>query len=154
MTNFREQMIALKKLRDEEHRAKKALTDAEMKFRSEFGHLFTWEREAREERIALEQSIRSAARLEFLQWGDKSPAPGLGIRINRKLRYEEKDAFRWAVQEKKSDLLTLDRKKFEGIALKSSLPFPVEEVDDPVVTIATNLFSAFQEAERKAKALV
>lgn len=147
LATLRERVLAFASLRDREHAAKKALAEAEAKFREENVHLITAARVAAEERTAWEQAIRDEARMEFLRYGDKTPAPGVTIRLNKRLDYDPDRALVWAKES--GQCLALDWKAFEKQGNVQGLDF-VEEVTDPTVCIATDLFSAFLD-ERKAK---
>jgi hypothetical protein len=88
---------------------------------------------------AHEAELRTLTLRAFEQTGDKAPAPGVGIRLVKKVKYEFAQAFAWA---KVSGMaLTLDAKAFEKIAVAT--PLPCAEIEEiPQATIATDLAAA------------
>lgn len=90
-----------------------------------------------------EAALRAAAVAAYQETGNKKPAPGVGIRVQTKLRYDESDALRWALEH---DLcLMLDKAAFERQARVTPLGF-VETVETPAATIATDLSAVVGEA--------
>jgi hypothetical protein len=151
MDTLKDRVEAFAELRKQETQVKKTLQDAEARFREQHVHLIEAARVATELRTQLEQVIRDEARMEFLATGDKNPAPGVSIRLNKRLQYDEASATSWAFRNALS-CLTLNKKAFEEAAQAKDLPF-VEVVTDPTVAISTNLFGAFQDAvERETEA--
>ncbi len=90
-----------------------------------------------------EAAVRAAALAAYQETGNKKPAPGVGIRVQTKLRYDETNALRWA---REHDLcLMLDKAAFERQARVTPLSF-VEAVETPAATIATDLSAVVGEA--------
>jgi hypothetical protein len=97
-----------------------------------------------------EKKLREMTLAAYKATGSKRPAPGVGIRSIKKLRYDENSIKQWAIQEGHIMFLTLDRPGFEGWAkamMKSSkLPeslhesgAAVIEIESPQATIAKEL---------------
>ncbi|GIW89970.1 MAG: hypothetical protein KatS3mg109_0402 [Pirellulaceae bacterium] len=94
----------------------------------------------------LETRIREAAVSEYELTGDRTPAPGIAIRLVTRVEYDPKEALRWAVEKRLA--VTLDRAAFEKIAVASKgegVPARIREV--PQATIATDLDKALSVAE-------
>jgi hypothetical protein len=90
----------------------------------------------------LEELVRNEALEEFVETGDKDPAPGIKFRKNVAMSYDDKKAIAWA-QNNAPDLLKLDTKEFEKRAkalheAKQALPF-VEIDDGHMTTISKSL---------------
>lgn len=83
-----------------------------------------------------EASLREAALLVYAEVGEKTVAPGIGIRVMTRLNYDSQEAMTWAMEHKLA--LKLDTSAFEKIAKTSSLPF-VNTTEEPQATIATDL---------------
>lgn len=137
--SIKERIESLAHLRTIEHKAKKELAVAEARFREENVELFRRARVATELRTALEQVIRDEARMEFLETGDKNPGPGVSIRLNKRLEYDETSATNWAFRNSLA-CLTLNKKAFEEKAKEETLLF-VKVVTEPTVCISSDLFS-------------
>lgn len=83
-----------------------------------------------------ETKLRELALETYAEVGDKTVAPGIGIRIMTRLNYEAKEAMGWAMEHKLA--LKLDSSAFEKIAKTSNLSF-VTISEEPQATIATEL---------------
>ena len=86
-----------------------------------------------------ETSLRAAAIEAYKATGNKTPGPGLAIKIMTRLEYELKDALTWAIEHKMA--LKLDSSAFEKIAKTTTLEF-VRVDEEPMATIATDLDKA------------
>ncbi len=84
----------------------------------------------------VETTLRELTLQDYAQTGNKTPAPGVGIREVTKLEYDLKVAFAWAVEHTMA--LKLDTPAFEKIA-KVSPPSFVVVFTEPQATIATQL---------------
>ena len=91
---------------------------------------------ARQARIEAEESLYDLALQVYAETGNKTPSPGVGIRVVTKLIYDAGVALLWATQH--SIALKLDIPAFEKIA-KASKPDFVELSEEPQATIATDL---------------
>ena len=80
--------------------------------------------------------LRDMAIKVFNDTGNKTPAPGVGIREITRLDYDPQVAFLWATEHKVA--LKLDTPTFEKIA-KASPPDFVKSLVVPQATIATDL---------------
>lgn len=83
-----------------------------------------------------EAQLRELAITEYTKTGNKTVAPGVGIRVMTRLSYDGKEAMDWAMEHKLA--LKLDSSAFEKIAKTSNLPF-VTISEEPTATIATEL---------------
>ena len=93
-----------------------------------------------------EYRLREMTLLVFNETGNKTPAPGLGIRETIELRYNPKQAFDWAI--KNPLALQLNTKVFEKIARGFPLDF-VEYAKVYLATIATDLSKYIKKQEEK-----
>lgn len=74
----------------------------------------------------------------YRETGNKSPAPGISIKLYKVLRYDPDDALVWARRNSPALVIeTLDTKGFEKVAV--TLGAPVSEEEEPRVTIARDL---------------
>jgi len=85
---------------------------------------------------ASEMVLRDLTLKAYLETGNKTPAPCVGIREVNKLEYDLPTAFEWAIEHRMA--LKLDTPAFEKIA-KASPPGFVKTVTAPQATIATDL---------------
>lgn len=83
-----------------------------------------------------EVKLRELALETYAETGDKTVAPGVGIRVMSRLGYNNKEAFEWAIKHELA--LKLDSSAFEKIAKTSDLAF-VTITEEPTATIATEL---------------
>jgi hypothetical protein len=89
-----------------------------------------------------ETALRAIVAEHYKLTADKRPSAGIEVKTRSTLRYDRDAAFAWA-KETKMALVpeSLDVKAFEKIAKATPLPF-VQTVDEPMVTIATDLDKA------------
>ena len=94
-----------------------------------------------------EANLRDLTIKAYQETGNKTPAPGVGIREVTKLEYDAKEAFNWAVEHK--IMLKLDAPAFEKMAKMAPETRPgfVKIHTDPQATIATDLSKVLQEVE-------
>ena len=81
-------------------------------------------------------ALRGEAVRLYEETGNKRPAPGVGIRVYRHLRYDMQEAANWCWRNAPA-LLMLDTKAFEKTAI--TLGAPVEEVEEVTAIIAKEL---------------
>lgn len=94
---------------------------------------------AKQAQSTAEAALRSWGEAEFRATGSKKPAPGVGIRVSRKMVYEEAAAIEWAQGNAPALVLPmLDRKPFEAMMATRPAAFVTTE-DVITVTIAANL---------------
>lgn len=94
---------------------------------------------AKQAQSTAEAALQSWGEAKFHATGNKKPAPGVGIRVSRKMVYEEEAAIVWAkVNAPLLILPMLDRKPFEAMMATRPAPFVTTE-DVITVTIAANL---------------
>ena len=97
-----------------------------------------------------EAKLREMTLEAYRATGNKKPALGVGIRIVKRLQYDENSIKQWAINEGHIMFLSLDRSGFEGWAkamMKSSkLPdslhesgAAINEIESPQATIAKEL---------------
>jgi len=134
-------------------RAKLARLDAAISVTRE-----EWERRFREEhndilnerarmRIVvdeLERVVRERAVEVAKETGDKTPAPGVKIRVVQRLKYDPKEALNWALSRGMREVLALDRRAFEKAA-KALKPEVIEIEEELQATIARDLEKALTE---------
>jgi len=70
--------------------------------------------------------------------GNKKPAPGVGIRITKRLIYDEQKAVWWAFDMRYHNLVDINKRNFENVAAGLGLDF-VEIKEEPQATIARDL---------------
>lgn len=85
-----------------------------------------------------EAALRQAAIDCYKLTGNKSPYPGLGVRVSVRLDYNEAEALAYCIERKLDAALKLDNKKFEAAALVLRPPF-VKETETESATIARDL---------------
>lgn len=91
---------------------------------------------------ALTNAVKEEAIKRYEATGEKKPAPGIGIRIVRKLSYSEADAIRWAMSIGKPEkYLSVKKRAFEKVA-KAVEPDFVTIREERQVTFATDLLAA------------
>lgn len=97
-----------------------------------------------------EKKLREITLEAYYATGSKKPAQGVGVRITKKLQYDENSIKQWAINEGHIMFLSVDRAGFDGWAkamMKSSkLPdslhesgAAVVEIESPQATIAKDL---------------
>ena len=90
---------------------------------------------------ALRSEINALTIDDYLQTGNKKPAPGVGIRINTSLLYDSGRAFDYCVANL-TEAIVLDKKVFEKYAKGVSEVKPLDFVtieEKPTATIASDL---------------
>ena len=139
-----ERMVELAKLRDivDASTAALAVLDAELAASPTGAHRAAVAEDLRLCKLdmtAVENEIRYRLVPElYHETGNKNPAEGVSIKIFKLLRYDPDEALKWAMNHAPNLVVTsLDIKKFEKVA--TTLGAPVEEIEDPRVTIAKDL---------------
>jgi len=114
-------------------------TEAYQKWQETNEQLFTAEVQAKIVRQEAEEQLRELALQFYSDTGEKSVAPGVGIRVREVLDYDSKEAFSWALEHKIA--LKLDGPAFEKIAKMApeTRPSFVTITEEPTATIATVL---------------
>lgn len=107
-----------------------------------------WEEENRElldsieaERIRLreeEETLRAATLEAYKLTGNKTPAPGVGIRIVKEMLFDEDEAVQWTIRANAMSCLSLQKTNFKKVAEGLELDF-VEILEVPRATIAKEL---------------
>ncbi len=110
--------------------------EAYQKWLDDHSQLLANESEARNHCQEAEVTLRELTLQAYAETGDKTPAPGVGIRERTVLTYDGKVAFDWAKAHKMA--LQLDKRAFEKIA-KADTPDFVKVSTEAQATIATNL---------------
>ena len=90
-----------------------------------------------QEESNLTKKIKEDGLAEYLTTKEKPSLAGLGLRINKFLKYDLEKVTDWAKENAKM-LFVLDVKALEKLAKTTSVP-GVEIVDDPMITIASDL---------------
>jgi hypothetical protein len=89
----------------------------------------------------IEEQVRILALAKYSETGDKKPAPGIGIRVMKKMVYDEGAAIEWCKDHGGMFVVeALDKKPFERVAVDIGAPVTVEE--RPIATIAKELSGA------------
>lgn len=128
---------ALEHLREERKRLYAA-------WEAENAPLLLQEKATAEALAAAEQNLRDAVLREYEQTSNKTPAPGLSVRVERTYNYAPADALDWAKQHGMA--LALDAKAFKDICkADSTRPGFVFVSDEPKALIATDLSAALAE---------
>jgi len=91
-----------------------------------------------------ENWLREMTRAAYAETGNRTPAPGVGIRMVTELYYEKEKAFAWAREHDMA--LWLDVRAFEKIAKASPIEF-VEIREQPQATIAQDLSPYLEKKE-------
>jgi len=96
-----------------------------------------------------EEELRRLTLAAYEETGSKRPATGVGIRVSKKLQYDENSIKNWAITNGHIMFLALDRAGFEGWAkamMKRGLPASlaesgaaVNEIETITATIAKEL---------------
>lgn len=96
--------------------------------------------------LALVKTLaREAILAAYARTGSKKPAPGAGIRVEKRLQYHVSEAESWARRMAPS-LMTLDIKEWEKNA--PNMPgAPIKIVEEPHATIAGDLSMYLEDAE-------
>jgi len=89
-----------------------------------------------EEIILGKEILRENAEVGFVKDSNKKRLGGIGIRIIKKLEYQETDAFNWAKEHNLA--LSLDKKRFEQIAKTEQIEF-VKVKENILVTFPKKL---------------
>ena len=84
-----------------------------------------------------EAKLRELALLSYAVTGEKTVAPGVGIRLMTKLYYENSKAMDWAMEHKLA--WKFDSSAFEKLAKVNKLRF-VTYTEEPAATISNELF--------------
>lgn len=102
--------------------------------------------DAQSDAIEAENALRTAALAEYEATGKKALGHGVGIRVQKRLRYDRDQALRWAYANRKA--LALDAKAFEKIAKDDdTIDFVVTE-EEPTVTLPRDAAMLLGEGER------
>jgi len=99
-------------------------------------HLFDFEDNTKTACQEAEDSLRFLALETYAATGEKTVAPGIGIREVTKYSYSETEALKWAIEHKMA--LKLDETKFKN-HVKADPPDFVTVTTEPQATIATEL---------------
>lgn len=83
---------------------------------------------------------------EYVNTGNKNPAPGIQIKIVEKLTYDEAEGVKWAIENNAPGVLKIAKAKFDkamkGEAAKGKVPLFVKMTKEPQAQIATDLRKA------------
>lgn len=91
-----------------------------------------------------EAELRAWGRAAFRETGNKKPAPGVGVRVSKKLIYPERRALDWALQHAPVLVMrSLDKKAFEALMKTQPQDFVTEE-ETVTITLATDLEAGSQ----------
>jgi hypothetical protein len=149
-TALEQQIAKVRDLRVELESRTQELHELQVAFNQQHSALIEAKCKAASDCAQEEQQLRELTLQAYEETGSKKPAEGVGIRITKKLQYDENSIKHWAIQEGHIMFLSLDRAGFEGWAkamMKSSmLPeslhesgAAVNEIESPQATIAREL---------------
>jgi len=141
LDEIREQINAVVEAREKLQKTKELRILAYQKWADDNQSFFDIESIAKNTCEEAEAKLRGLALLAYARTGEKSVAPGIGIRVKTVLGYLASDALDWAIEHKLA--LKLDSSTFEKIAKTSNLPF-VSITEEPTATIATELVKVDQ----------
>ncbi len=148
--NLTEMVNELARLRDEEANAVETLAVERDAWEIEHAELICRAKTARETAAHLEEQIRAATVEVFQITGDLKPAPGLGIRLVKRLVYDPGGALLWSIQNEQR-FLALDKKAFDKYAIepKNAVRLGFVQVrQEATATIATDLGKALAEGKQ------
>ncbi len=133
---LKEQIKAVARARAVAKLAADAKTAARLLWESEHKDLIINAEETDRFRQLAEDNLRLMTLQAYAETGNKTPAPGVGVRETTKLEYDPKDALEWAMSHQIA--LSLDKKSFEGFAKATPLDF-VTVTQEAHAIIATKL---------------
>ena len=144
------QIQGVANLRQEYARAKITRQEAYEKWQGDHQGLLSAEHNLGELLNNAERDLRLFTLRVYNETGNKTPAPGVGIRETTQMRYDPLLALDWAI--KHTMALQLDKKAFEKIAEVSQPPLDFVEVAImPQATIATDLDKALNKVAESTK---
>ncbi len=118
---MKEQILKLKDLREKKEQLSAQKRSAYGKYLQENGALFFDIDTVAEQIGIIEDEIKELALMEYKETGEKKLKFGVGIRILKKLEYEEAEALTWAKEH--SMALSLDKRYFDKIARANKIDF-------------------------------
>ncbi|MEE9525052.1 MAG: hypothetical protein V3V78_00415 [Candidatus Woesearchaeota archaeon] len=138
---MKEKIIRLKELREQMEKLNARKKAANEKYLTDNNELFSEVEKLAGQLTQTEIEIKEMALNEYSETGEKKLKFGVGIRIMKKLEYEEAEAFAWAKEH--SMALSLDKRSFDKIARadpmdfikineipQATLPFVIEVKDE------------------------
>lgn len=135
---LREQINAVVEAREKAQEAITKRAEALQSWQEANKQLYTNESDAKTACQQAEDGLRFLALQSYAKTGEKSVAPGIGIRLMTRLAYEDKDAMNWSMEHKLA--LKLDFSAFEKMVKSNPLSFNfVNITEEPQATIATEL---------------
>lgn len=130
-TSLKDEVARLKSATDEYEAAKSQLDENRKQFELDNAELIDRVNHLSHSVNECKSGVRGAAAAEYYRTGNKKLAGGIGIREKTELRYDDGEAFKFAMQ--KGMFLSLDKKAFEKAAPSLQLSFiEIEKV--PQVT--------------------
>lgn len=136
MTELREQINTVVEAREKARELKRQRDVLLEEWNKANQVLFDTLTQAGAEVAEAEAKLRELALQSYAETGEKTVAPGIGIRVMSRLDYDTKVAMEWAMEH--SLALTLDKKSFETFAKATPLEF-VTISEEATATIATEL---------------
>jgi len=133
---LREQINIVVEAREQVQKATALRTAAYQKWLETFKPIIDDETITKSACQEAEDKLREMTVQSYMETGNKSILPGIGIRVRTILGYLASEAMEWAMEHKIA--LKLDTSAFEKIAKTSNLPF-VSITEEPQATIATQL---------------
>lgn len=93
--------------------------------------------EAKIDATEAEHALRAAALAQYETTGKKTPGHGVGVRVQKRLEYDNDQALRWAYANRKA--LALDTREFERLAKDKGegIDF-VTAIETPTVTLPSD----------------
>lgn len=122
------------------HEFSSRLAAARERFADQYAELIALHEQSRALVEKLERQIRIRAVEVYETTGSKSPAPGVGIRMEKVVSYDHETAFAWAKE--RGLALELNQTAFEKIALAGESIPGVKVAEQPKATIARDLTEA------------
>ena len=138
MTDMKHNLIRLNELRGRQEFGITAFTQKKMEFEKENLELMNLMASIASDIIGVELQIKESALIKYEENGEKKLMGGVGIRIMKRLEYEESKALSWAKDHNLA--LTLNKQVFDKIAKVDYIDFvKVSEVVTATIPKEINL---------------
>lgn len=118
--------------------SREAIAFLRQKWEDDHQDIIQCDRGFQEALVLAETQLRDAALVVFASTGEKQVAPGVSIRVNRKVAYRTEDATMWS-HEHGGIAHVFDPKIFEKLALAGQAADIARIVDAPIATLAKTL---------------
>ena len=144
MITIRELAEALLAARIAAKSAALVLAEKQLAFELENAPLIQNKAEAEKRLADADDALRAFALVKYEATGNKTPGPGVEIKMTTRLNYDPAQALAWAME--KEVACFLDRRNFEKLAKILELDF-VRISEEPTVTVAQDLAKALEKED-------